>query len=363
MSIPVPTYTWKKVDNDFVLIDYNDAALEITHGQIKTVIGKKLSELYRDKKEIISEMHRCFNEKTSIHREMEYKFQTVDKTLELLTSYAYVPPDLILVHTQDITERKRAERDKIRQARYIAGGFAHEIRNSLFPAKGALSILRKAEEVEERDGEKYEKYRKIADRAVSKAIDTTRLISQFTKMDREYIPEKVSLKHTIDDVIHTNLVKLEKQNIKIEYNDLPDFEVLSNRRQLYMVFNNLLLNSMDALTDTQNPCIFISWGSIDDVVEVVFKDNGTGIPEENLVRVFDAFFSTKPDRGTGIEKDDLPKLFRMDTKFSQEGTSGEKGTGLGLILCQELITRNQGTIHLESEVGRGTTVTIQLPAA
>ena len=72
---------------------------------------------------------------------------------------------------------------------------------------------------------------------------------------------------------------------------------------------------------------------------------------------------TITDRGTGIEHGDLPKLFRLDTKFSQEGTAGEKGTGLGLILCQALAANNNGTIRLESEIGRGTTVTVQLPAA
>jgi signal transduction histidine kinase len=70
---------------------------------------------------------------------------------------------------------------------------------------------------------------------------------------------------------------------------------------------------------------------------------------------------TIADRGTGIEADDLPKLFRLDARFSKEGTDGEKGTGLGLILCQALMEKNHGTLDLESEIGRGTTVTIKTP--
>lgn len=70
---------------------------------------------------------------------------------------------------------------------------------------------------------------------------------------------------------------------------------------------------------------------------------------------------TIADRGTGIAADELPKLFRLDARFSKEGTDGEKGTGLGLILCQALMEKNHGTLQLESEIGRGTTVTIKSP--
>ena len=65
------------------------------------------------------------------------------------------------------------------------------------------------------------------------------------------------------------------------------------------------------------------------------SDNGVGIQPENLERVFDPFFTTKP---------------------------AGAGAGLGLSLCQRIILNNQGTIKVESKVGRGTTVTICLPA-
>lgn len=70
---------------------------------------------------------------------------------------------------------------------------------------------------------------------------------------------------------------------------------------------------------------------------------------------------TIADRGLGIEAEDLPKLFRLDTRFSKLGTGGETGTGLGLILCQTLVEKNAGTLTLESEIGRGTTVTVKMP--
>ena len=67
------------------------------------------------------------------------------------------------------------------------------------------------------------------------------------------------------------------------------------------------------------------------------------------------------DTGIGISAEKLPNLFRIDAKCRREGTAGEKGTGLGLILCKEFVERNGGRIGVESEVGKGTTFTFTLP--
>ncbi|MDP4173316.1 MAG: PAS domain S-box protein [Bacteroidota bacterium] len=67
------------------------------------------------------------------------------------------------------------------------------------------------------------------------------------------------------------------------------------------------------------------------------------------------------DSGMGINEEDILKLFRIDTCFSTRGTSGEKGSGLGLILCKELIEKNRGKIKVKSTPGNGTEFTFTLP--
>ena len=69
------------------------------------------------------------------------------------------------------------------------------------------------------------------------------------------------------------------------------------------------------------------------------------------------------DAGIGIPPEKLANLFRIDVKCQRPGTAGEKGTGLGLILCKEFVERNGGRIWVESAVGKGTTVYFTLPAA
>ncbi len=72
-------------------------------------------------------------------------------------------------------------------------------------------------------------------------------------------------------------------------------------------------------------------------------------------------FISVADTGIGISKENVEKLFRLDVHHSSPGTAGERGTGLGLLLCQELVQKNGGKIWVESEIGQGTTFRFLLP--
>jgi PAS domain S-box-containing protein len=108
-GIPVPTYTWQRVGEDFVLVDYNDAAMKITHGNVANYLGRKASEMYKDRPKIQKELSRCFNKKITIKREMQYQFMSTGENKFLDVSYVFISPDLVSVHTEDITEHKKAE--------------------------------------------------------------------------------------------------------------------------------------------------------------------------------------------------------------------------------------------------------------
>jgi signal transduction histidine kinase len=67
------------------------------------------------------------------------------------------------------------------------------------------------------------------------------------------------------------------------------------------------------------------------------------------------------DTGMGIENNDKSKLFRLDSYYTTAGTKYEKGTGLGLILCKELVNLNGGDLSFESESGKGSEFFLSLP--
>lgn len=108
-GIPIPTYSWQKYGDEIKLINYNDAADTITQGKISNYIGKTVKEMYGDRPEILEDFRECGPDNRLIQREMPYRYLTTGEHKHLVITYAFVPPDLIIVHTQDITERNQAE--------------------------------------------------------------------------------------------------------------------------------------------------------------------------------------------------------------------------------------------------------------
>ncbi|MDY7077782.1 MAG: PAS domain-containing protein [Chloroflexota bacterium] len=141
-GIPIPTYTWQKVGKDLVLVDYNDAADTITQGKVADFTGVKLSEMYRDTPEIQEDILKCMAQKTTIEREMLYRFQGTGESRYLAVKYAFVPPDLVLVHTEDVTERTQAENlARVQRDLGLALSTAHGLENTLgICVEAALNI-------------------------------------------------------------------------------------------------------------------------------------------------------------------------------------------------------------------------------
>jgi|GEM_PF-1387731 len=240
--------------------------------------------------------------------------------------------DAALAELKDAQEKLIAA-EKYKQARDIAGGFAHEIRNALFPARSSLKQLRKLSRTSRLDNEQVEKYAKNTDRAVARAVDITKLISQYTRLDSNYLPEAVNLSRLVNELIQAYEVSLRENGIKLELSGATEtMRVSANYQQLYLVLNNLILNSFDSLTNRANRVIFIMIKEDKDFVTLSFQDSGCGISRENIHRVFDTFYSTKPD----------------------------KGTGLGLALVKKIVEMYGGSISVSSELDKGTRFDLKL---
>lgn len=119
-GLSIPTYIWRKNGEDFQLIDYNDAGYEITQGNVEKIIGISAREYYStpDQKQYADDISQCFASKEVIRKETTYTFKNVGVIKEFDITYVPLLPDLVMVHTEDITERKQAvealkeERDK-----------------------------------------------------------------------------------------------------------------------------------------------------------------------------------------------------------------------------------------------------------
>ncbi|MRR38618.1 PAS domain-containing protein, partial [bacterium] len=111
-GIPIPTFTWKKTGDDFVLVDYNKATEEFTRGLIPQFMGRTLTDIYGDRPDIIQIIAVSFAQTCTVRREIPYRMFTTDEDKFLAFTSSYVPPDMVLVHMEDITESTR-DREKL----------------------------------------------------------------------------------------------------------------------------------------------------------------------------------------------------------------------------------------------------------
>ncbi|MBN2501958.1 MAG: PAS domain-containing protein [Anaerolineales bacterium] len=110
-SIPVPTYVWQYADekDDLILVDFNDAALETTAGRVGGFVGLTATSFFENNPDILEHILLCYSEKRVQKLETTYTMRTTRQERYLQFISAYVPPDLVLVHTIDLTERMDAE--------------------------------------------------------------------------------------------------------------------------------------------------------------------------------------------------------------------------------------------------------------
>ncbi|MBN2357412.1 SpoIIE family protein phosphatase [candidate division KSB1 bacterium] len=110
-GFPIPTYVWQRRGDDFILVDYNDAAHTITNGNAKKYIGKQFSKIFQDSPHIRKDLVRAFEEKSIVAREMPHRMKTTGEDKQFVFTYVYVPTNLMMMHMQDITELKQTEKE------------------------------------------------------------------------------------------------------------------------------------------------------------------------------------------------------------------------------------------------------------
>lgn len=231
-------------------------------------------------------------------------------------------------------QAKIVAQEKFRQARDIAGGFAHEIRNALFPVTAELHKRRKATGRSEDPDELVASDRRI-ERAVSRALDVTDACSEYTRLEGDYDPAPANIHQTVRAALELVDDVIERAGVEIEIDGDPELKVVAGRSHLQTVFEHLILNSVDALADADSPKIAIRWLVSEDVTRIAVRDNGEGIKPEHRERVFETFFSTRP----------------------------RTGLGLGLAIVKKIVEMYDGEIVIESTLGEGTTVEFSLPVA
>ncbi|CAN2041295.1 hypothetical protein GMMP15_380018 [Candidatus Magnetomoraceae bacterium gMMP-15] len=150
--------------------------------------------------------------------------------------------------------------------------------------------------------------------------------------------------------------KPKKENLyEIVCENVALLEIIANKKNIY------LLNNIE-----QNTFIYADLNMTRTIIRnlitnaIKYTNSGGRIEITAKERVNFMEISVA-DTGIGIKNEDIPKLFKTNIKYTQLGTNNEQGTGLGLILCKDLIEKNGGIIEVESIYGKGTNVKFTLP--
>jgi two-component system NtrC family sensor kinase len=238
------------------------------------------------------------------------------------------------VHTiKDITVQKQiqaqlTQAEKLSALGRLAASLAHEINNPLQALRSGLTLLLNRP----LHAEKRQRYIAVASREVERLIGIVERMLDFYRPSPEQ-REPTDINAILKEVLALAGKKLQHSKVSARTKlaaDLPPVKAVAS--QIQQVFLNLLLNAIEAMPDGGQLTITTRLSPDRREVLAAFADTGYGIPEKEISKVFEPFYTTKL-----------------------------KGTGLGLAISYGIVERHDGRIEVSSKMGEGSTFTVRLP--
>ncbi len=224
--------------------------------------------------------------------------------------------------------------DQMASIGLLTAGIAHEINNPLFVITGYLNVLKDSLETGKISAAELEEITAKLETASNAIVKLVSGIKTYARID-ETAPVPIDLNSAIQESLNLVAFLYKQENIELQENLSGDSPmILGNIGKLQQVLMNLFSNSKDAMESSENKVISVETREQDDRVVIEVSDTGCGIAPDQIGRVFSRAYTTKP---VG------------------------KGSGMGLDLVRKLIKEMNGTIGVESELGKGTTFRIEFP--
>jgi PAS domain S-box-containing protein len=243
---------------------------------------------------------------------------------------------------RDITQQKIAEEelqkmDKLKSIGTLAGGIAHDFNNILMGLFGNISL---AKEGLEQDHPAFKPLEE-AESAMNRAIRLTRQLLTFAK-GGEPVKKNVTLGTLVEEIVRFDL---SGSNVKPVFEQKADLWLAEvDKGQIQQVFSNLTINANQAMPDGGHLYITLKNEELSDkalagltpgkYIKVIVRDEGAGIEQRYLERIFDPYFTTK-----------------------------QTGSGLGLATVYSVVKKHGGRISVDSKLGQGSIFTLYLPAS
>ena len=233
---------------------------------------------------------------------------------------------LLLIH--DITELEDAKKklelkNRLEYIGEMSTNMAHEFKNAISTVKGYAQMILSY-------GNENEKSKKYAEKILKESGNINEVVNKFLLYAK---PLDVSIEEVNTSEFTEELKAMFEDRGFVDFVVMPSsFTFKGDRVLLRQCFSNLILNAIEGVKEVENPSVKVFFEKKNGY-SLVFRvvDNGKGIPEDEITKVFIPFFTTKSE-----------------------------GTGLGLAICEKVIARHNGSIEVKSKEGKGTEVIVKL---
>jgi signal transduction histidine kinase len=215
---------------------------------------------------------------------------------------------------------------------------AHDLRSPLNSLKSFTSLVGQHASLISKE-EMIEAAKQLDDTLENTLKLTDNLLTwarQQMQMD-EQVPISIPLKEIIEEIIGVYQDSAAGKKIELTHDTAENLVVHADRNQLLFILRNLINNAIKFTPESGRVMIRSRQHNNSIAIEVI-------------------------DTGVGMAPEKMDRLFEIGRNTKTYGTAGEKGTGLGLILCEEFVTKNNGQLTVKSKVGEGSTFAVHLPS-
>ena len=337
------------VDEEGIIVYFNRAAGRILQIPTDEVIDKNFTSVFPERISAFTDfLTQALKSPTIQRTEIEIKDrygQIIPLALAISTLKVDNEIRGVIALFEDITEEKKRDQllqqmEKLAAIGELSARLAHELRNPLAAIRGGVEMLLKEIEKNKADTKISKLILKESDR-LTQIIENFLTFARLRELPPEYFRnEIVDVSEVISQIIEEIETINNPENIEFISKLPTNVLVEGKREQLFEVFQNLFKNAIDAIGDKKGRIVVslrdtkISLFTKEELIGISVADNGCGIEQDALSKIFEPFYTLKP-----------------------------KGTGLGLSIVQGIVNQNGGYIEVDSRVGEGTEFIIYLPVA